>query len=427
MGEDLQDEGRLIETVYTDTMTVNAFIIKTDSVATLNSDLMLAGSCKDDVLNAKYYAEAYSRMFITKRDTFDISYVNFRGTRYPTTYDSLSFALRYKTFYGDTTVEQYFDIYQLAEEVKDSVPYFNNSVLPVSRKIGTAKYSGKDEKDKYLRCRLSDEVGREFFSKSGSTEFQNEKNFNAYFKGIKIAPRERKNAAVLGLDLIDDEGNLSGILLHYHYKRPKDNGTGDTLIRLTYGIGFGWRYNYFENDLSGNSRLAGIQKGVDLNSDLNDKLCVIQPINGFAVRLEFPYIKHFYEKMNRQVLFHRVSLQLTPVESSLSRFWLPPPSIRLLFANPDGTPQRTGSAEASIPREGDSRSTATMFFTPNGWAYTDVKISSYMQAVANGTVRNNGLILKGSEQERSVNRLLFYNAKGGSFPLKMHVYYTYRK
>jgi hypothetical protein len=68
-----------------------------------------------------------------------------------------------------------------------------------------------------------------------------------------------------------------------------------------------------------------------------------------------------------------------------------------------------------------------MFFTPNGWAYTDVKISSYMQAVANGTVRNNGLILKGSEQERSVNRLLFYNAKGGSFPLKMHVYYTYRK
>jgi hypothetical protein len=428
LGDELQENGRQIETAYTDTITVNAQIIKMDSVSTLNSSYMLVGSCYDEVLKGNYYAEAYSRMYILERDTFDISKVSYLGKTYKTYYDSLSLDLRYDKHYGDTTVEQIFDAYSLDAEVQDSTPYFNNSVIKTKTLLGSAKYAGKNEKGNYLHFKLNDALGNEFFSKSGSTEFLNEKNFNAYFKGISVKPREKnKNAAVLALDLVDEAEGKAGILLHYHYLRPKDNGVGDTIIRLTYGIGFGWRFNYFESDFSQNPALASIKEGIDLNSSLNNNLCVIQPCSGLAVRLEFPYIKQFFEKYNKEMLFQRVSLVISPAENTVNEFWLPPSNVTLMFALPDGTPQRNGSIDVTLPKEGASSGNASMYFLANGYSYTDVKITSYMQAIADGTLKNNGLILKGSEQESSVSRLIFGNAKSLSFPLKMHVYYTYRK
>lgn len=428
LGTDLQGENQLLETAFTDTLTVNAYIMQMDSVSTLNSTDMLVGSCHDAILNANYYAEGYSKMYILERDSAIFSYVWYKGVKYATVYDSISMSLRYKTYAGDSTVPQTFDVYRLSEALKDSTPYFNNSSLEATELIGSGTFKGKDEKSQYLFFKLKDALGREFFSKSGGKEFLNAENFSEMFKGIKIKAREKKNAAVISLDLIDEDNAFSGMYMHYHYKRPKTDGVGDTLVALTYGIGFGWRFNHYENDFSNNPALARVKNGVAVNSKDNNGICVIQPSSGIGIRLEIPYLRNFYQKFNGEVNFQRAVLSLSPIEASLnSHWWLPPASIRLLYANSDGTPMRNGSIDSTLPTEGDSRTTATMYFLPNGWSYTDVKISGYLQAVADGTINNNGFILKGSDQENSVNRLLFNNAKTYPFPLKLQIYYTFSK
>ncbi|HET9487180.1 MAG TPA: hypothetical protein VFO54_07090 [Chryseosolibacter sp.] len=242
-------------------------------------DGILVGEYQDADLG-KVNARSFLTIYPTVSSAFDATAV----------YDSVTVEFRLN-FYGygfSGAQESRFAIHELTS---DTLTLFNGnryyttspapqySVDPIGEAVVAVNYDSlqkqrslqKTRQDTlFAKGRLSDAFGSKLFDaiKSGATTGEAQRIFKAQMKGLALVPAG--DPGVLGLNIIDEFGQLSRVFLHYH--TLGDGGVvKDTLTR-----GFGFEFASF-------TKIEADRTGTELEG--------IQPYNGVETAGAFSYVQ----------------------------------------------------------------------------------------------------------------------------------------
>ena len=246
--------------------------------------------------------------------------------------DSIILSLQYSSWFGDTTVLQTIDVYELDEGLNINTTYFSDtSINTLPTPLGSKAFLPRPRQgirinqpnatdgmytvalNSQVRIRLSDDLGNLIVSKSGGSELQNNENFTKFFKGIKLTPNvqgtlSNNEKAILYFALTASETKMA---MFYRVV----NTQNDTLNRLlNFPINSSSvRFNTFEYDYS----LGAVNS--NLQTSENDSLfSYVQAMAGVQTILSFPKLKERFE--NERVLINKAELVLPVTSGSYAKF-----------------------------------------------------------------------------------------------------------
>ena len=207
--------------------------------------------------------------------------------------DSAVFSLAYRAdFYGDTTAQQTFRIYQLTQDMNVDSAYFSNrpkQYFPTV--IGSALFTphpktrtvvGADTLPPHLRIRMDQNFAQTIFSQSGNSNLANNQNFLQFLKGLYIAPDSNLAPSDTGAILqFNPTDTLSRLTFYYH------NSTQDSL-RFNFEINTSCAYySYFTHNYSTATGTINQQLSMP-NGTYNE--VYVQSLSGLKTKILFPYL-----------------------------------------------------------------------------------------------------------------------------------------
>ncbi len=193
---------------FTDT-TLFAYTAKTDSIASVNFDINLFGSYKNDTFGATR-SEIFTQIIPVTFDTalLDTVYQNL---------DSVALHLRYNDVYGNTSSPLKIKVYSLDKDISDD--NFSN-VTPSDyydpSKIlnDSSKHFQVSKQDTLIRISLDKEMIKELLLKnySGNQAYENNIDFFNYFNGFYLSSTMEQTAGkgkIIAINLLDYDTRLN--------------------------------------------------------------------------------------------------------------------------------------------------------------------------------------------------------------------------
>jgi hypothetical protein len=415
-GSDLQLDDVIIQTLYTDTITVNTEIVQFDSINTSSPTNLLVGSVEDPILGT-YSAEAYVQ-FIAGTDSIDFR----NNDNLEPIYDSLVLSLAINYEYGDTLLSQTLKVEALDEGMVDSLTYYQFSSLTVKANsvLGSVTYPDDLDSLKSLKIKLDDALGEDILKKGSNGNLFTKAQFKEMLKGVKISS-ERADGVMLGFDVNDFENTF--LKLYYHYE-------GDSTSKIQNLFLF-QRFHNIKSDLSG-TILEGLSPQNPLSTNLTNNLCVAQAGTGITTRLTFPDLEKFDDfakEVGSSVAIHRVELYLVPDLEKTSNIFTPPAALFLFAADENGDIQvidpilnDVGSGNITLVYNSSAR-----VYNEEGGGFSNANalLTSYTARIIDLDEGNTGIILSLNQNNASVNRLIFNdNQSLADKKLALRVYYT---
>jgi len=206
------------------------------------------------------------------------------------------------------------------------------------------------------------------------------------------------------------------LTLYFHY--PSDTVSSSYRFNIPFG------FSNIENNLA-NSVLSPLATQDFISSEMTDNLAVLQAGTGIGVKIEFPYLEDFVK--NQSVVIQRVELDIPVLESAMSSAFTAPNQILFLFGAGNGFYYTPNGTIAFLLAEGSQTAGLSMGYSIAGKSYSYATITSYINQLARGKIREgNGLILQPSENNISVNRLVFPTQKNtNNLPsIRLRMYYS---
>ncbi len=281
LGLEVQPPDEKFGIFYTDTISIDSYTIKEDTLVTNATLYNLLGSFNDSVFG-KTKSSFYTQI---KLPTTNITFGNASNC----IIDSVVLSLKYSGYYGNLS-SQSFKVYELTETILSDKAYYSNTNLSFSgSELGTLDnytpnpispvYVGKDTLAPQLRIRINDELGKRFINADPSV-YANSANFEAFFKGLYVSvdnpPSQSINeGAVFYLDLISAASKLT-----IYYSENTISKSFDFII----GQGAN-RINKFEHDYTN----TPIEKQFQ-NQLLGRDRVYVQSMAGVKTKLLFPHI-----------------------------------------------------------------------------------------------------------------------------------------
>ena len=394
IGLSLQNENEIINGNIIDTVSLKAFTIKEDSLSSDERTYSLLGSFLDPIFG---YSEA---SFITQM-RLPSSNASF-GTN-PVA-DSMVIYLDYRSYYGDTTISQTFDVYEIEKSIYLDSTYYSNlniqTYIPSQKIIATKTYYPRPN-DSCLAIRLSDAFAQQIVAAT-STQLQNNDIFLTFFKGFLFKPHPNYNqAAIIYFNLLSTK---SKVTLYYH---------NNTANNLKFDFVFNSncaRINLFNHDYSSST----IQTSIN-DSTGNDSLLYLQAMSGLNVKIKFPYISNFYQQPLLALVKAELIIPIKTDDATSSLFKVPQ-KLLLVMYNSSGT-------YSFLP----DYSVGSSYFGGNvNSAYTEYRfnISRYIQQIAYKQREDYGIALFVADNRISANRLI---VKGPKCSNGMRLSITYLK
>lgn len=311
IGDDLID-GQNTSTIFTDTIEVSTKIKIVDSVKSANLNYSILGAINDPKFG-KTNTALYSQLFLEQNN------INF-GTNY--TFDSIVLILPYLDYYGDTTSNQNFKVYEVSETI-DTFKTYSNQSYQISDLISNdlsfiphpvASNSGSEESFGELRIPLTEAFGQKILSKSGLPELENDDNFKEFIKGIAIIPDNNHSIG-------------EGALFTFDYQKIK--------VQLFYQIGTipdsinfvftnsTQHLNAYNHEYSGSEASSSF-------GQLNTENIYIQGLAGLEVEVDFPNIDQLQAALGGEsVAINKAVLQMNRSTDTVAMYSAP----TLLLAN----------------------------------------------------------------------------------------------
>lgn len=294
--------------LFTDTLSLDSYTVKWDSIITSDFSTMLVGEYQDSVFG-NVHARSYTDV---KLPTF------LNAIPQDAVYDSLRIVLVYNGYaIGDTLQQQTIYVNKLEEKLKArddgdlySTSSFDFDPLSVGQVTFTPRPSGRDS----VSIRLSDLLGMQLFSAFKNKEdiVSDQSSFETFLKGFVITPDEN-NTCVLGFHSRD---TIPLMQLYYHYFDFEEIHKNINFIRYRSSVQF--------NEISSTDQnivLPATQRDKVIASENNGE-SYIQAGTGIFTRIEIPYFKNFSElSSNIQIL--RANLVLEPTRDSYTKNSLP--------------------------------------------------------------------------------------------------------
>lgn len=406
VGLDLQDEGRLINTIFTDTVTISTSLMMIDSLNTTNQARLLVGENTDPVFGTTR-ATAFAQLAIGLREN-----VSFPAN---SIYDSVVFRIGYQYEYGDTNTVLNIQVHELAEKI-DTITYFNTSSLAVlPTPIGSATLRPAGNARNVFSFPLDPLFGRKIFGRGGQPELANQANFENFIRGLRISATPQQGNYMFGINVasLDTEVRL-------YYREP----SADTMRVQFVAFFLGRRFNKFEADLSG-TPLQRLRPGVLLPTSEAGNIGAIQAGAGIATVIRFPHLGKIAPE-GRRMLINRADLLLPTRPQSITGTTPPPDNIFFAVLGPNDKFERDPTGPVRFLAQELTPDRLNAFtYNPSGRSFGIAPLTLYLQGVVNGTETENGLVLYPGNINNSVNRFIF-DVPGGnaSTQLRLRLYYT---
>ena len=233
IGEDIL--GNLVDTEFTDTITLQAYSFLEDTVNTTNTSANILGHTFDPVFG-KSSAGIYTQLALSG------SAVNFGD--HPVI-DSLVLTLQLSGYYGDTNSHVGIRVHQLSEALDSQAQYYQNSTVnydPTPLNYNLTGYTIRPSSTvvvdtsvlgAHLRVRLSDQFGQYLLNHQNDLNNQ----FQNFLKGLYIeAVSHTGNDGYMLLTNMTSA--LSGMTLYYHnedgQKQRYTFACSDNCVRFTH-------------------------------------------------------------------------------------------------------------------------------------------------------------------------------------------------
>lgn len=306
-----------------DTIRVEAYTRRVDSIPALNSRYSLAGSYVDPVLG-KTTAGFYSQYLLPS------SNIDFGDGITSEDLDSIVINLKYFDAYGDTLDPQTLKVYEMTEKLASTEPdpddpdvdvsldiytddTYTTEAAPLAEKTFFPELGKTDDNGtadyKSLQIRLSDDFGKKIMDASGSSSLSDNENFVDFIKGLYVVgdnpAQGLDEGSILSFDLLDSESNM---VLYYDGDSLEFNISTSAL-----------RVNHFEHDYSG----TDVQNQID-NMPLQPEQVYLQSMAGTQFIIDFPTAHHFLDS-NYVINEARLELPVTgetPNYNTFSRIYL---------------------------------------------------------------------------------------------------------
>ena len=379
-------------TTFDTTLTVDAF---NDLFTSVSDSQRLARSEKQwlgRINNDPLFGGTDARMFFELKPTF----YKFNFARKDSlTIDSVVLVLSYVETYGDTTVPQTVNVYELDQAnnfTVDSVYLIRSNNFTYSNLLGSRTFlpgqlndsifARRDTTNNQLRIRLDNSFGTRLLNYDSigpSGAFYSDSVFQTKFNGFALQSMNTGNA-VMGFDMA---GANTKLAIYYKYPKPGGLGTDTTVdyFRFTTASAAA---NYVIRDHSF-GEIASVQGGTT-----PDELLYIQASPGSFATIKIPGLLNV---SNRVV--HRAELIIEQVYHPTDTIFTPPQFLYLDASDPSiAAPKRPfRSIPYDVTYDGTDFNRSSFGSSPrptvdasgNPIRVWKFNISRYVQHVLNGT------------------------------------------
>jgi len=393
--------------VLVDTISPQLSTVFVDSTVTSGSGAMLAGDYPDP-----YFGKVSAKSF------FELSPSGGVTLSHNPVFDSLKLILiPNKSFYGDTTVNCDFSVYQLSNPM--SFPqfqnvFYNNTNFAVNA-TALGSFAGRIYPNitDSVFINLSNSMGQELLNqyKENDATIQSATNFIAYFKGLRVGSSNGNMQAVYGFK---DSATLR---LYYH---ETDVFIENKHIDFKLYNSDNTQFNQVLSDKTGTPVAAFNSAKKELLSSETNGSAYLQYITGFVPKIKFPSLNQLYLRPDF-VKIIKADLIVKPITGSYPTSMPLPP---ILYASE--------TDQNNLPGGDLIDATSSSFQTGNlvldnlynqNTQYT-YDVTSYLQQQLAITYTNqNGLLLIPPAPTRiaSFNRAIFGDKtnKQGAIQLKL--------
>jgi len=376
IGIDIQPEEDIIGLYSTDTTTLLTYTVREDSIRTDETPTVVIGKYNDEIFGTSTCG-VFSQFSIPN----NLSNINFHSNG-PAVLDSAVLMLSYKIdYYGDTTVPQKFDVYQMTQMInKDSLYYSNRPKSFYPSPVGSLTFNPKprtgvivnnDTVAAHVRIPIDMNWAQQIFAQSGGTNLANNTAWLAFMNGLYISPGTT-GGGLLYFNMLD---SLTGLRLYYH----------DTTARtFTFVVNTGTAfYSYYQHDFT--TALSGnVQQQLDMPGVSTWTTNYVQSNSGVKTKITFPFLDN-YKNLGYPIAINKAELVIEGEPGSSSDF---PLNTRMFLTSIDsvGKEHLLIDMFESSTYYGGSLNTVTNQYRIN--------IARYIQGVVSGEEENNGLYLK---------------------------------
>ncbi len=303
IGLDLLDN--LVDTEFTDTITLQAYSVLEDTINTTNTSANILGHLSDPEFGN-------SRAGIYTQLALGGSAVNF-GTN--PTIDSIVLTLQIYDYYGDTNSLVSFRVHQLTESLSSSTTYHQTSTVGYDPTPLNYSLNGQPLRPNqsivvdttllsaHLRIRLSNQFGQYLLN------HQNDLNYNLqnFLKGLYIEAVAHTGSC--GYMLISNMSSaLTGLTIYYHNNESQN-------MRYTLACSDKCtRFTHIDHDYAASTSSAFIQEVLQGRQEVGNDVLFVQGGGGVKTRITFPTLESAFAQFDQRVVIHRAELVITDME-----------------------------------------------------------------------------------------------------------------
>jgi hypothetical protein len=366
-----------------DTLTIRASTVLRDSVPSSNSAYLFVGQYTDPLLGK-----------LTARSAFRLGLPSGYAPDPTAIFDSVTLVLKPDEYrYGDTTKTQALvEVHRLRSPVSNTqysftsprltkMDYDSVNLLNASTNGGSLAPVGRARPNiRTIRLPLSQTLGQTLLTMGQTGRLSTQDDLDAFLPGLVITPATNDEAAIVRLSATAAD---AGVNLYYHL--PTDP---TTVITSSFTLAGGGRH-YFQ--VRANRNVAAINNLPrtslqSVSSALTGERTVIEGAIGLQTRLEFPHLTDLRQFGNNLTITNAQITASVPT-STLTPFVPAPPSLGIYYTDANNHPTGLYQTAAVAYNTGISTTTGIEQGTYN-WLVT-----SYVQAVLQNTIPNNGLLL----------------------------------
>lgn len=415
--------------VMIDSLTMKSSVVKIDSLSSNSSGRLLVGSNYNSFSGYKS-SKTYFEM------KFDDEITNTKFI-----FDSLNLVLYYDNYYfGDTTVSQTFNVYQLKDEMElddNSHIYTTSSFAYNDKPIGSIQLKPKPHSHKKLSIRLSDNLGLRL------TKMIQEENdsldevslFKKVLKGLVIGSLQYQQAASVGFRVAGSSSSTSEstdetaaevetmpeIRLYYHLS-PNPNDLKDLYYKFSF-YSDGIYFNQITEDNS-NSLIDHISESENerISGLTNNQLLVQSGIQVYS-KIKIPTVDDLLS-MGDGSAFVGATLRLFPVKGTYSKITDLPDSLYIFSADR----KNKITAQVLLPGSTTDYSYAQLRVEKDVEAlvYYDIDLGNFIESELNDVTATNASILIGygsSNVKKTLDHVVLGGVNSGKYSPELKVYY----
>ena len=408
VGVGIQPEEDIIGLYTTDTMTLWTTTVREDSMRTDETPTVVLGTCHDDDFG-QTRAGVFTQLSIPNNQS-NINFFSIGGA----VLDSAVLTMAYKfDFYGDTSVAQTLNVYQMTERIyKDSIYYSNRPRSYYPAAVGTKSFYPHprtsvvvdgDSLAAHIRIPIDYNFANTIFMEGdGSGALNSEDSWADFMNGLYVEADGATGKSLQYMNMID---TLTGLKLYYH------NDSGATSFTFIVGTSTPY-YSYYQHNYP-----------LSITSILGDRFVGVNHIQsnaGLKTKIEFPFLNAWYDSLGYEAAINKAELVIFGVAPT----------------DPDRFPLNTRMFVTSIDSAGKERLLIDMFESATYYGGSlntttnvyKINMARYIQSILTGEQPNNGIYLKEIFGAENGRRSIIGSSSGSADPnLKMYLRLTYTR